>query len=510
MKNKQIKIGAVLSYLGIFINIVAALVYTPWMLSQIGESDYGLYTLAHSLINMFLLDFGISAAVTRFISKYKAEGEQEKINQFLGVVYKLFIIISSIIFIVLFVLYFLIGQIYGAGLTSQEIVKFKYVFIISGVFSVVSFPLAGTVNGILTSYEKFIPLKVCDVLHKVINVVLIVGAILLNQGLYVFVLITAGGNLLTLVIKYAIIKSTTPIKIRIRYFDTKLLKAIFSFSIWMLVSTICGRLIMNLCPNILGMIPGAGTLAITIFSFASTIEGYIYIFAHAIDGMFMPKIARIVYKEQEPKKLLDLMIKVGRFQFILTGLILIGFACVGSEFMYLWLAGRLSVGSDIVYWCALLLILPAPFYLSQQIGKSSLIVMGRVKEYSIVNIIKAVLSVILVTVLSIFFGVLGACIAICFVYFVRNILFMVLYHKILKLNVWSFINKCYVKLIPTFSITLICGLLLTYFYSNIGWIHLFIKIAIIIVIFAISLFAFGLNKNERNKILKKVKIRKGV
>ena len=227
MRNKQLKIGAVLSYLAIFINIVAALLYSPWMLSHIGESDYGLFTLAHSLINMFLLDFGISAAVTRFISKYKAQGEQEKINQLLGVVYKLFMVISLVIFVILFVLYFLINSIY-AGLTESELVKFKYIFIISGVFSVVSFPLAGTVNGILTSYEKFIPLKVCDVLHKILNVALIVGAILLNQGLYAFVIITAGGNLLTFIIKFIIIKASTPIKIRFRYFDKKLIKEILT------------------------------------------------------------------------------------------------------------------------------------------------------------------------------------------------------------------------------------------------------------------------------------------
>lgn len=496
---KQIKFGAVLSYMAIFINIVSALIYTPWMLSHIGESDYGLFTLAHSVITLFLLDFGISAAVTRFVSKYKAEGEQEKINQFLGVVYKLFIIISAIIFVVLFVLYFFLDNVY-AGLTPQEIVKFKYVFIISGVFSVVSFPLSGTVNGILTSYEKFIPLKICDVLHKIINVALIVGAILLNQGLYAFVIITAGGNLLTLVIKFIIIKSLTPIKIRFRYFDKNLLREIFSFSIWILVNSICGRLIMNLCPNILGIIPTAGTLAITIFSFASTIEGYTYIFANAIDGMFMPKIARIVYKEQQPDKLLDLMIKVGRFQFVLIGLIVIGFACVGQDFMGLWLAGRLTGGTDIVYWCALFLILPAPFYLSQQIGKNALIVMGRVKETSIINIIKAVLGVILVTVLTLLWGVLGACIAICIVYSVRNVLFMVLYQKILKLNMWSFIKKCYVRILIPCLITLALGLGLNYLLVGSGWLMFAIKVIIIIAIYLIFAFFIGLSKAEKQSV----------
>ena len=54
---KQIKIGAILSYVAIFINILSALIYTPWMLSHIGDSDYGLFTLAHSVITLFLLDF---------------------------------------------------------------------------------------------------------------------------------------------------------------------------------------------------------------------------------------------------------------------------------------------------------------------------------------------------------------------------------------------------------------------------------------------------------------------
>ena len=57
----QIKIGAILSYLSIGINIIAGLLYTPWMVDTIGKSDYGLYTLANSLITLFLVDFGLSS-----------------------------------------------------------------------------------------------------------------------------------------------------------------------------------------------------------------------------------------------------------------------------------------------------------------------------------------------------------------------------------------------------------------------------------------------------------------
>ena len=64
--SKQIKEGAFLSYFSIGVNILSGLLYTPWMVNQIGQSNYGLYTLAHSLISLLLVDFGLSSATARY------------------------------------------------------------------------------------------------------------------------------------------------------------------------------------------------------------------------------------------------------------------------------------------------------------------------------------------------------------------------------------------------------------------------------------------------------------
>ena len=84
MYNKQIKWGAILSYISIAVNIVAGLLYTPWMVGIIGKSQYGLYTLANSLITLFLVDFGLSSATGRYLSKYNANGDHEGAERFLG------------------------------------------------------------------------------------------------------------------------------------------------------------------------------------------------------------------------------------------------------------------------------------------------------------------------------------------------------------------------------------------------------------------------------------------
>ena len=74
MAQSKIAKGAIISYVSIFLNIVISLVYTPWMIRQIGVSDYGLYSLVGAFLGYFTLDFGLSGTITRFIAKYRAEG----------------------------------------------------------------------------------------------------------------------------------------------------------------------------------------------------------------------------------------------------------------------------------------------------------------------------------------------------------------------------------------------------------------------------------------------------
>ena len=118
-RRKQITLGAILSYFSISFNIIAGLLYTPWMVRQIGQNQYGLYTLATSLISIFLVDFGLSSATARYTSKYHAEGDDEKVNIFLDTVYKLYLIIDVVIFLALIIVYVFSGDIYKS-LTPKE------------------------------------------------------------------------------------------------------------------------------------------------------------------------------------------------------------------------------------------------------------------------------------------------------------------------------------------------------------------------------------------------------
>ena len=99
---KQIKRGAAISYVALLVNIAFTLFYYPWMVQKIGQTNYGLYSLAISLISLFIFDFGLSTAVSRFIAKYVAENKQASADEFIGAVYKIYFAIFFLRFYFLY------------------------------------------------------------------------------------------------------------------------------------------------------------------------------------------------------------------------------------------------------------------------------------------------------------------------------------------------------------------------------------------------------------------------
>lgn len=497
--SKQIKVGAVFSYLSIAINILSGLIYTPWMIQQIGQSQYGLFTLAHSLITLFLIDFGLSSATTRYVSKYRAENNQDKVDAFLGAIYKLYLVIDLVILIVLVAVYFFLETIY-AGLTAEELHVFKIVYIISASFSVLNFPFV-TLNGILTAYEKFIQLKLADVIYRILVVAMMVFALLNGMGIYALVSVNAIAGIAITLYKLIIIKKTTPVHVDFSDHSRYQYKDILGFSVWVMVSSLAQRLIFNITPSILGYF--ADSSAIAVFGVVTAIEGYTYTFTNAINGMFMPRISKLYAVGNSEDSILRLMTKVGRFQYGLNGLIVCGFACVGKLFISLWVGDAYKDA----YLCILLVIIPGLFYNSLQIANTAMIVKKKVNIQACITLITGIVNVILSMILSPTLGVVGACISIFIAFLVRAVICNIVYYKVLRINIPVFIKQCYVGMLPCIIVTIALSFIINRLIPYCGWFGFLTKAIICTVVYLTSVFVIGLNKDEKNMIMSKLHFR---
>lgn len=493
--SKQIKLGAIISYFAIAVNMLLTFIYTPWMKDQIGMADYGLYTLATSFISMFLLDFGIGSAVARFVAKYRSEDNLDGVNNIVGLVYKLFIIIDCIIFAVLLVVFFFLDSIY-AGLTLEELNKFKTLYVVIALFSLVSFPFS-TLNGVFNAYEKFVALKLCDLFQKLFGVLLIVIALIYGYGVVSIVTAHAVSGILTIIIKLYIIKRKTPVRANFKIKDKALLKEVAGFSIWTSIIGIAQRLTYNIAPSILGIV--SNSYQIALYSPASAIAGYFYTFAVAINGLFLPTISRKIAQNKEDD-ILPLMISVGRFQVILLGLMYTGFCVVGKEFMINWMGAEFEAS----YYAVLLLAFPTVLEYPQQIANTTIIAKNKVKLRSIILLGSSLINVVVSPILSSLFGVYGVSISIVISSMLNFVLMNIVFYKVLKINVFKFYKECYLPAIIPIAGGIGLSILIKSFIPFTGWLGVIVNGVITTIVFLTLAFIFSLRKNEKRSIKEKI------
>ena len=158
--------------------------------------------------------------------------------------------------------------------------------------------------------------------------------------------------------------------------------------------------------------------------------------------MFLPKISRIYADGGDAEKnLTPLLLGVGKFQYALNGVIIVGFALVGELFIKLWM------GVDYLdaYFGVLLVTVPGLFFNSLQIGNTALVVQKKVKYQALIAVISGAINVSLSFVFSYYLGVVGAALSIFVAYMFRAVATNIVCYKVLKLDIPQFVKKCYIR-----------------------------------------------------------------
>ena len=482
----QLRYGAVISYLTVAFNALSGLLYTPWMVKTIGEDDYGLYTLAISIVSFFIMDFGLSDTVTRFLSKYYEEDDLDEIGMFLSIVYKLFIIISGCVFLILLCIYFNLDSIY-TSFNDDQLQKLKQLFAVVSFYSVVSLPFI-PMQGILRANERFICLNSIVLIQRVVNVVVIVICLLMNQGVLTLVIVNAITTLLSSISQYIAVRILTNAKAQLSYWNLEKVKSVFDFSAWITIAQISQRFIFVIAPSIIAILSNSREVAI--FGLASSLEGYVYSVANAINGLFMPKVSR---SANDKVAINQLMIAVGHLQVIVIGFIYIAFFAAGDRFIDCWIGNKYS----ILYLCVMLLITPSLFDLPQTIGDTALITEGIVFHRAIVYVSMAIINLINLFVLVPHFGCLGACLGIMLAYLVRTIAKDYLYYTYIGINLSRFFMNVFIKWIIFAVPIAITGRIISNICSINGWFGFIIVCLVIFIIYAFVIYKYFLTSDEK-------------
>lgn len=501
MEVNQIKVGAFLSYVIIALNNVIGLLYTPFMLRMMGQTEYGLYSLVASVVAyLTVLDFGFGNAIVRYTAKLRAEGDKEKQYEMFGVFLILYSVIGLLTFLIGLVIYTNVDVLFKVTMSLEEMSKVRIMLLLMICNLAFTFPMS-IFGSIITAYENFIFQKVVNLLRIILNPVVMILMLLMGYRAIGMVVIVTIFNVLTLLINawYCFYKLKIRVKVRRSGFDWGFLKEVSIYSFWIFLNAIMDRIYWDSGQFILGVYTGVSIIAV--YAVALQLVNIYKGFSTAIAGLFLPRITVMVTNNEGDGRISDLFIKTGRLQYIIMAFILSGFVVFGKYFIIFW------AGPDYVeaYYIAMVLFIPLFIPLIQNIGITILQAKNKMKFRSILYAVLSIGSLGISIPLAKQYGGIGCAVGTASALVIGQIIIMnIYYHKKVGLDMiefWKEIGR--MSVVPA----LLCSTSLVLLqYINLDSLLLFVVAVILFsIVYMITFWFKGMNQYERNLFLKPIK-----
>lgn len=493
----QLKTGAALNYVSICLNIVVGLIYTPYMLRMLGQSEYGLYSLAASIIAyLTVLDLGFGNAIVRYTAKFRAEGKQKEQEEMFGMFFILYIGIGTVAMLAGSILSLNVENLFSHSMTEMEVERTRIMLWLMTLNLAFTFPMS-IWGSIMTAYERFVFQRLVSIVRSVLNPVVMVLLLVIGYKAVAMVVVTTIFNIVTLLINWWYCKYRLDIKIRFAKFKWAFLKEVFIYSFWIFLNAIMDRIYWSTGQFILGIYRGA--VSIAVYAVAIQLQGMYMMFSTAISGVFLPKVTAMVAKDNNKKEISNLFIRIGRLQYVVMAFILTVFIVFGKSFIHLW-AGE---GYEDAYYLCLMFFIPLTVPLIQNLGITILQARNQMKFRSLLYIFIALASLILSILLAKPFGTYGCAFATAFALLLGQVIIMnVYYQRRQQLDIvrfWKEIGK--MSIVPI--IFIIAGLFITNssLFDSVSIVKFAGTGLLFTIIYSAAFWLFCMNKEEKNLFL---------
>lgn len=497
----QLKTGIVLSYVQMFLSVIIGIIQSPIIIRCLGQSEYGLYNTIVSMLSMLtVLSLGFNSSYVRYYSIYKKSGDNDAIYRLNGLFLIIFLIIGLISLSCGLFLTYNLKLVFANGLTQVEYGIAKILMIILTFNVTLTFPMSVFQN-IIMAHEKFIFFKLLIMVKTVLSPLITIPVVLMGYGSIGLAVITVGMSTAVDIAFVLFTLISLKQKFYFRNFEKGLFKSLFNFTFFIAINLIVDEVNTNLDKVLLSRY--SGTVATAIYSVGFTLYNYYRLFSTSISGVFATRVHRIYNENKEDgvllkKNLTDIFVKVGRIQFLVLSLIAMGFTFFGKAFIQHWV----GEGYEESYYVGVLLIIPSTIALMQNVGLEIQRAQNKHKFRSLFYLGMAVVNVVLTIWLCQIYGAVGAAMGTAISFVLANGIAMnIYYHKACKINVLEFWKQI-LLMMRGFIIPVIVGILALKF-INLTSIWLFlVSIVAFVIIYSLSMWAFGMNAYERQLIKK--------
>lgn len=486
----QRKYGVLLSYVSIFINLIIGLLFTPFLIHKLGQSEYGLFNIVGSFAAyLVIMDLGLNDSVVRYIVKYRTLKDGQGEENFLAIIFMIYIVISLFVAGCGWLIYNNLPFIFEHSMDEGQLASLQVMFLILLVNATLTI-LFNPISATMVAYERFVLLRSLEITSHIVATLAI--CLFLAHG-YKAVAVVAVTTFVTLcVLFFKVFYAFYRLKIRLKLhrLSRRYIIEIMKYAAPIFVVVIVEQIYWKLDNIILGAMLGPSLVAI--YAIGIMFHKYFMSFSTAISKVMLPKIVQQIESGANATELTDILIKVSRLQAIILMLILSGMILFGKDFIILWVGPDYIAAYDII----LLTLIPYSLELIGNIRNAILQAKGLYWYRSIVLLVISLFNIILTIFLVEQWGLIGAAVSTG----IGIVLGYVAVNLIIKLkigiDIGRYIKELLAGILPVILLAVAIGMLIN-LYQGVSWIVLLLKISFYTLVYIIFIWFLGMNTAEK-------------
>ncbi|MGA8538006.1 MAG: oligosaccharide flippase family protein, partial [Terriglobales bacterium] len=205
------------SWTALGVNVIVGVFLSPFILHRLGDAAFGIWVLIFSITGYYgLFDLGIRSSIVRYVSKYTATGEREKLAQFVNTALFSYTGIGAVSMALTALLSSSVERFFKipAGMHGET----RLLLLMVGASVSLGFPL-GVFGGMLEGLQRFYILNWTSIGATLARAALIVYFLNRGHGLLTVALITVALPILSSILRGIIVFRLCPMPLGLKHVD---------------------------------------------------------------------------------------------------------------------------------------------------------------------------------------------------------------------------------------------------------------------------------------------------
>jgi O-antigen/teichoic acid export membrane protein len=380
-------------------NVAVGIFLSPFILHRLGDAAFGVWVLIFSVTGYYgLFDLGIRSSIVRYVSKYTATGDREKLAHFVNTALFTYTSIGAVSMVLTALLSSYVEHVFKVPPEMHS--QARLLLLMVGASVSVGFPL-GVIGGMLEGLQRFYILNWTSIGSTLARAALIVYFLNRGYGLITIALLTVSLPVLSSILRGFVVFRLCPVPLGLKYVDRASFRHMVNYGGTTLLVMVAARLRFRTDELVLGTM--MSTIAVTWFNIGARIVDYSQEFVTSLSQIFVPMAS-----QSEATGNLDRVRKIYiagnracAFLILPLTAILIVF---GKHIIRIWVGARYIPHS---YPVLVVMIIPFALMLSQAASGRILFGLGKHRILATITVIEGVANLILSIALVPPLGIVG-------------------------------------------------------------------------------------------------------